>query len=54
MNNSQVFLPGVFDEQGLDEIHSEVRDALKDVLRVVHIDLGHVQEGLLLFFSQKR
>lgn len=45
--------PGVFEQQGLDEVNGEGGDALEGILGVVHIDLGDVQEGLLLVVPQE-
>lgn len=41
-------------EQRLDEVHGKARDPVEDVLRVVHVDLGDVQERLLLVLAQER
>lgn len=38
-------------EQRLDEVHGEAGDPVEDVLRVVHVDLGDVQERLLLVLA---
>lgn len=46
--------PGVFEQQGLDEVNGEGGDALEGILGVVHVDLGDVQEGLLLAVTQER
>ena len=46
--------PGVLDEQGSDEVHRQRGDALEGVLRVVNVDLGDVEECLLLVFPQER
>lgn len=45
--------PGVFEQQGLDEVNGEGGDALEGILGVVHVDLGDVQEGLLLVVPQE-
>lgn len=45
--------PGVLDQQGLDEVDRLRRDALKGVLRVVHVDLRDVEERLLLVVTQE-
>jgi len=45
--------PGVLNQQGADEVHSQGGDALEGVLRVVHVDLGDVEERLLLVVAQE-
>lgn len=45
--------PGVFYQQGLDKVNCQGGDPLECVLRVVYVDLGNVQERLLLFVPQK-
>lgn len=45
--------PGVFYQQGLDKVNCQGGDPFECVLRVVYVDLGNVQERLLLFVTQK-
>lgn len=45
--------PGVFNQQRLDEVNSQGGDPIKCVLRVVYIDLGDVEECLLLVVTQE-
>lgn len=50
---SDHILPGVFNQQGLDEVNSQRGDPLERVLRVVDVDLRDVEECLLLVVTQK-
>lgn len=43
--------PRVLAEQRLDEVDGQGGDALKHLLRVVHVPLGDVEEGLLLVLT---
>lgn len=45
--------PWVFNQQGLDEVNSLGGNPLKRVLRVVYVDLGDVEECLLLVITQE-
>lgn len=45
--------PWVFNQQGLDEVNSQGGNPLERVLRVVYVDLGDVEECLLLVITQE-
>ena len=46
--------PGVFNQHRLDEVDSQGGDSFKRVLRVVYVDLGDVEECLLLLVTKER
>lgn len=45
--------PRVFNQQGTDEVDGQGGDPLERVRRVVHVDLGDVEECLLLPVTQE-
>lgn len=42
-----------FDQQLSDEVHSQLRDPGEGLPAVIHIDLRHIQVGLLFVVSDK-